>query len=242
MIKQFQILGVNISQINYDQLVDRARAYIAEPKGLRLIFTPNPEIIYASLTDPSLKEVLNQADINLPDGIGIILACKLLGLPIHQRVTGVDAFITLCRHKVGKVFLLGSKPGVADRAAKSLMQQYSGLQVVGQMDGYFKDNESDRVIQAINGSGADILFVGLGAPRQEKWLLANRDRLLVKVAMVMGGSLDVISGDKQRAPEFFIRFHIEWLYRLYQEPWRIKRMSVIPKFIYHVIVKSNFLR
>lgn len=233
----YQILGVKINDINYTELVDEVRLQLANKSdGLKLIFTPNPEIIYASLTDDTLRDVLNKADINLPDGIGIVIASKIIGHPITQRVTGVDAFLKICEHRLGRIFLLGSKPGVAARAADVLTSMFPGIGIAGFMDGYFRDEDNERVVAAINQSGANILFVGLGAPRQEMWLLANRDKLQVKLAMVMGGSLDVVSGDKDRAPELFIKLNIEWLYRLYQEPSRYKRMMVLPKFILKVLL------
>ena len=234
-METYKILGVNVDNITYHELYEKTLEQIEHGKAPMLIFTPNPEIIHAAAENNQVKEVLNKGDVNLPDGIGILIAARILGYPIKERITGIDALLFLCEKQVGTVFLLGSKPGVAQRAADKLKMSFPGLQVSGVHDGYFKDENSKEIIDIINRSKAEVLFVGLGAPRQERWLIEHRHQLKVKIAMVMGGSLDVISGDKQRAPQFYQSMHLEWLYRLCQEPWRITRIMVIPKFLLSVI-------
>lgn len=231
------ILGVKVECVNNFDVIEKVRSFIAGDR-CSLIFTPNPEIIYSSDYDLDLKEMLNKSDLSIPDGIGIVIASKILGYNIKERVTGIDTMLNICRYKLGSVFLIGSKPGVAENASKALKNSISGINIAGVYHGYFSDDESDNIINKINESGAEILFVGLGSPRQEKWLLKYKDKLNCKVAMVIGGSLDVISGDKKRAPKLIIKLGIEWLYRLCQEPWRYKRMLVLPLFILKVLRKK----
>lgn len=233
-MQTINIFGVKVNRISYEELYELVTGYI-NGSDHKIIFTPNPEIIYKARDDKQFCDLLNQADIGLPDGIGVLIASRILNNRIFQRITGIDALSFICSKMPGKIFLLGSKPGIAVTAKEKLEKKYPGIDIVGVNDGYFIDEESDVIIEKINQSRADILFVGLGSPRQEKWLIQNRDKLKVKVSMVMGGSLDVISGNIQRAPEIMIKLNIEWLYRLIQEPWRYKRMLVLPKFLMRVI-------
>lgn len=229
------ILGIKVNRISYEELYKQVLSYV---KGAthKIIFTPNPEIIYKAKDDAQFCDLLNQADIGLPDGIGVLVASRISGDRISQRITGIDAFTFLCEKMVGKIYLLGSKPGIAKKAKAQLEKSYPGIEIVGFNDGYFSDDQSDHIIDLINQSRAEILFVGLGSPRQENWLIQNRDKLNVKVSMVIGGSMDVVSGTIKRSPELMIKLNIEWLYRLIQEPWRYKRMLVLPKFIFSVIL------
>ena len=174
----------------------------------------------------------------VPDGIGVIKAAKILGVPMKERVPGVELGEKMIEYsaKNGKrVYFLGGKPGVASLAAEKMSEKYPGLNVVGTGDGYFKKEgeESDAVVGKILESGAELLFVCLGVPVQEKWIFANKTRLSesVKVCMALGGSLDVYSGTVKRAPAFFCKTGLEWFYRLIKQPSRIGRMMKLPKFL-----------
>jgi len=160
-----------------------------------------------------------------------------LKLPIHVRVPGIELgerVLSLADSSL-PVYFMGGKPGVAEEAAKRMREKYPKLTVCGTHDGYFQKfgEENDAVIKNINESGASVLFVCLGAPAQEKWIYENRSKLPgVRLFMGLGGSLDIFSGNAERAPEFFCKFGLEWFYRLLKQPSRIGRMMNLPKFYF----------
>ncbi|MYL20138.1 WecB/TagA/CpsF family glycosyltransferase [Halobacillus litoralis] len=229
-----QFLGVDVSSHSYEQLKQNVLDDINE-KRQSFIVAINPEKILKAQEDQDLKALLNKATYQIPDGVGVLLASKLKKGGIKERVTGIDMLLTLCEQAAanGKsVFLYGAKPGVAAEAKDKLVEQYPNLHVAGVMDGYEKDEQ--KVIQTINESGADILFVALGSPRQEYWIVDHMKELNVRIFQGVGGSFDVISGRVKRAPALFQRFGVEWLYRLISEPWRIKRQIRLPLFLLKV--------
>jgi N-acetylglucosaminyldiphosphoundecaprenol N-acetyl-beta-D-mannosaminyltransferase len=199
----------------------------------------NPEKVYRAMHDPDLRALLASTDIGICDGIGVALAARLLYGKSLPRCTGVDLFLELAglAAKAGfKVFLLGAAPEVNQAAAERLTERYPGIRIAGRQDGYFKDTAA--VVSAINASGADMLFVAMGSPRQEFWIREHRDALNVPFCMGVGGSLDVMSGRVQRAPRFFRRTGTEFLYRLIKEPWRLRRQLVLPLFLLHVLASK----
>ncbi|WP_394138507.1 WecB/TagA/CpsF family glycosyltransferase [Cytobacillus oceanisediminis] len=225
------ILGVDVSKDNYDTLIQKLLKDIDE-KRKSFIVAINPEKIMKAQEDEELRTLLNRADYQIPDGIGVILASKLKGGEIRERVTGIDTMLKLCEAatKHGKrVFLYGAKPGVADEAKEKLEEMFPGIQIAGTLNGYEKDQ--DVIINTINESKADILFVALGSPAQENWIVANKEKLYPSVFQGVGGSYDVISGKIERAPEAFQKAGLEWFYRLMKEPWRLKRQLILPKFL-----------
>lgn len=241
---EMEILGAKIS--DYDMvetvcsaaaLIDVGRAAAArgaddEPMAHQIV-TLNAEILYKAQSDPKLLEVINQAELVTPDGSGIVMAAQKLCNRQIERVTGIDLMLELCRQSAAcgwQIYLLGAKPGVAEAAAQNLHSQY-GANICGWHDGYFGEDEQAWIIGEINEKKPDILFVGLGAPRQEFWISENRSRLRVPLLIGVGGCFDVISGNLKRAPLFFQRMGLEWLWRLIKEPWRIGRMLALPKFV-----------
>jgi N-acetylglucosaminyldiphosphoundecaprenol N-acetyl-beta-D-mannosaminyltransferase len=181
-----------------------------------------------------LREIINSADLVTPDGIGIVWAGRKLGFDVKERVTGIDLFYRLCSQapKQGwKVYLLGSAPGVAEAAANQLAAAYPGLQICGTHHGYFSEADMPVILQEIRQAAPHILFVALGAPKQEIWIKNYKQELGVPACVGVGGSLDVIAGNKKRAPEWMIKLNLEWLYRLLSEPSRIQRQLVLPKFV-----------
>lgn len=211
-----------------------------EGERANIVVTPNSEIVQMCLEDASIMDVVRQADLTIPDGIGVVYASKILGTPLKQKVAGFDlasALLPQLAEKGKRLYLLGSAPGVAEQAAARMQQQYPNLIICGTHDGYFK--EDAPVIQEINESGADILYVCLGAPKQERWMVTNREQLHVKAMLGLGGSLDVFAGNVKRAPDIFVKLGLEWFYRLMKEPWRYKRMAKLPKFLVGTIVHRN---
>ncbi|MFA5839336.1 MAG: WecB/TagA/CpsF family glycosyltransferase [Candidatus Margulisiibacteriota bacterium] len=226
-----EFAGIKVDNVSLQESIDRVGEFLVS-KQPHLIVTPNPEIIVTSQKDHALKDVLNNADLRVPDGISMVVVSRLLGKPLKERVSGIDLMLNIIKAYGDKykIFLLGGAPGIAEAAADKLIQKQPRLNIVGTMDGFFGDDYA--VIQQIEACRPDILFVGLGGGRQEKWLNRHLKELNVPVAMVMGGSLDVISGSKKRAPLIFQKLYIEWLYRLLSEPRRWKRQLALPKFLW----------
>ncbi|MBE7042379.1 MAG: WecB/TagA/CpsF family glycosyltransferase [Ruminococcaceae bacterium] len=237
-MEQIRILGVKIDNVTMNEAVETVLGWMEKEEN-HMIVTPNPEIVYYAYHNPEYSEVLNSADLTLPDGIGVVYGAKIIGTPLKERVPGFE----LCCHvlealatKGKSVFLLGGKPGVAEMAAENIGKKYPGIRVAGFCDGYFKDDEA--VVNQINASDADFLMVCTGFPRQENWIAKHRDRLKVKVAIGAGGSVDVLAGTVKRAPDFFCKTNLEWFYRLLKQPSRIGRMMNLPKFLL-VVIKKN---
>ena len=225
------VLGVGFDNVTMDEALDKAMALLEED-GPHLVATPNPEIVQRAGKDAEFAKVLAQADLVIPDGIGVIYAAKILGRPLKGRVPGIDFGSALMGRmaKTGKrLFLLGAEPGVAEQAAVNLQAKYPGLVVCGTHDGYFK--EDGPVAQAVREARADVVFVCLGAPKQEKWIAANGEATGARLLIGMGGALDVFAGKVERAPEGFQKLGLEWLYRLMKQPSRIGRMAKLPLFL-----------
>ena len=237
MNNKISILGVNIDNLNFSDTLDKAKSLI-ETSELDMIFTPNPEIIMIAHNDDNFKSILNSASICTPDGIGVVYCAKILKTPLQERVAGFDlssALIEYAAETEKSLFLFGAAPNVADIAAQNLIEKYPTLKIAGTRNGYFTEDETSEIIGQINASNADILFVCLGAPKQEKWIYENRDKLNVKLALGLGGALDVFAGTAKRAPKIFIKLNLEWFYRLIKQPSRIGRYAALPKFIITVM-------
>ena len=225
------ILGVAFDNVTMAEAVDRAMALL-EREGPHLVVTPNAEIVQQARSDPEFAALIAQADLVLPDGVGVVYASKILGRPLKGRVPGVD-FAGALMDRMAKLnkrlFLLGDKPGVAEEAARRLAAQHPGLTVCGVHDGYFR--EDAPVVQAIREAGADVVFVCLGAPKQEKWAAAHGGETGARLLVGLGGSLDVFAGQVDRAPESWQRLGLEWLYRAIRQPSRFKRIAKLPGFL-----------
>lgn len=225
------VLGVAFDNVTMDEAVDRALELL-ELEGPHLAATPNPELVQRANKDPEFARILADADLVIPDGVGVIYAAKILGRPLKARVPGIDFAAALLGRIAGtgkRLFLLGAAPGVAEQAAVNLRAAHPGLVVCGAHDGYFQ--EDGPVIDAIRKARADLVFVCLGAPKQEKWIAANGEAAGARLYVGLGGSLDVFAGKVERAPARFQRLGLEWLYRLMKEPSRIGRMAKLPLFL-----------
>lgn len=231
--------GVEVCAIDMDRAIEEVDRIIEE-KEPSFVVAINPEKIMKAKEDEDLRALLNSARLKIPDGVGVLIASKLKGGRINKRVTGIDLMNNICKRsaeKGYKVFLLGAKPSVAERAAEILKEKYKGLNIVGVRDGYFESE--DEVIEYIKSKSPDVLFVAMGSPKQEMFIKRNMERLNVPLLMGVGGSYDVICGNIKRAPKWMLNLGLEWLYRLYKEPWRYKRMMVLPKFLIEVIFKEK---
>lgn len=238
---KINILGVNVDMAGIEDSVTQIMQFLGED-GMHAVYTPNSEIIMAAYKDSEFCSLLNRASLLTADGIGVVYASRILKKPLSERAAGYDIACRIIEEitKSGhKLFLFGGKPGVADEAKERLEEKNPGIQIVGTRNGYFDKEETPSIINEINESGADIVFVCLGAPAQEKWIDANKNKLNTKVAMGLGGSLDIFAGRVERSPEIWCKLGLEWLHRLIREPWRFMRMMALPKFALTVFFKGK---
>ena len=226
-----EIMGVGFDDLTLDEAA-KAAAGMIEAGGFHYVVTPNPELVDRARREEPFRQALNGADLVLPDGIGVVYAARLLGRRLKGRCPGIDFAGKLMEHmaRTGlRLYLLGAKPGVAEAAAARLEIRYPGLTICGTHDGYFQ--EDAPVVEEIRRAGADVVFVCLGAPKQEYWMVKNGPATGARLMAGLGGSLDVFAGVVERAPESWQRLGLEWLYRLTREPKRIGRMARLPLFL-----------
>ncbi|MBQ1410074.1 MAG: WecB/TagA/CpsF family glycosyltransferase [Oscillospiraceae bacterium] len=230
------ILGLKFDNVTMDEALRIGEGFLDGSKAA-IVVTPNAEIGYDASQDPALCAMLNGADLMLPDGAGVILAAKLRKTPLKSKVAGIDFAANMLQvfaRRGTRLYLLGSKPGVAEQAAVKMKEKAPGLVVCGTADGYFKDEAP--VVAAINEAKAEAVFVCLGAPKQERFMFAHRDELpTVRLMAGLGGSLDGFAGNVKRAPDWMIKCQLEWFYRLCKEPKRIGRMMRLPKYVVKAI-------
>lgn len=209
-----EILGVRFDNLTQQEAAQRGRQLLEEDK-FHYVVTPNPEFLLAAEKDPEFRRVLNAADLVLPDGIGVVYSAKILGTPLKERVPGIEfaeAMLSALNDKGGRLYLLGAKPGVAEEAGRRICARYPALVLCGTHDGYFKDEQA--ILPEIAAAKPDLLFVCLGAPKQEKWMARWGQHTGAKLAIGLGGCLDVFAGNVQRAPERWQKLGLEWAYRL----------------------------
>ena len=231
---KIEVLGVSFDNVTMEQAAELGGEMLQEDR-FHYVVTPNPEFILAAEKDESFRAVLNAADLVIPDGIGVIYSAKILGTPLSERVPGIEfsaKMLEKLNEMGGRLFLLGAKPGVAEKAGENICAQYPNLVLCGTQDGYFKDEEA--VILKVAAAKPDLIFVCLGAPKQEKWMARWGQHTGAKMAIGLGGCLDVYAGNVERAPEAWQKLGMEWAYRLKKEPKRIGRMAKLPL----VLVKS----
>ena len=223
-----EILGVRFDDLTQQEAAQQGRQLLEEDK-FHYVVTPNPEFLLAAEKDPEFRRVLNAADLVLPDGIGVVYSAKILGTPLKERVPGIEfaeAMLSALNDMGGRLYLLGAKPGVAEEAGRRICARYPALVLCGTHDGYFKDEQA--ILPEIAAAKPDLLFVCLGAPKQEKWMARWGQHTGAKLAIGLGGCLDVFAGNVQRAPERWQKLGLEWAYRLKKEPKRIGRMAKLP--------------
>ena len=233
------IMGIAFDNVTMQEALQKAREMLSGGKTCYAV-TPNAEIAYEALKDEGLRALLNEADLVLPDGAGVVLASKILKTPLKQKVAGVDfadGLLGVLAETGRSVYLLGSKPGIAEKAAEKMLQKHPGLTICGMHDGYFKDEAP--IIEAVNEADPDVLFVCLGAPKQELFMAKYGEATGCHLLMGLGGSMDIFAGVAQRAPEFYCKHNLAWVYRLVKNPSRIGRMMKLPLFLVHVAGAKN---
>lgn len=232
------VLGVEVDREGMTAAAERAVSLISRGGA---VFTPNPEIIMKAYRDKAYKDVLNRADMVVPDGIGVVIASKILKRPVAQRVTGFDLTCNVLKaasEQDASVYIFGGKEGVAEKAAAKMEKDF-GVRVCGVSHGYHKDTAP--VLEDMKEKKPGVLLVCLGAPRQEIWIDENKDKIPPCLMMGVGGTVDVFAGEAKRAPEVFIKLNLEWFYRLIKQPSRFIRMLELPKFIVTVLLKRGKL-
>ena len=231
---KINVLGINFDNLTLEQAAEKGAEMLREDK-FHYVVTPNPEFILSAEKDEAFRAILNGADLVIPDGIGVVYSAKILGTPLPERVPGIEfaaKMLEQLNEMGGRLFLLGAKPGVADKAGENILAQYPNIVLCGTQDGYFKDEED--VILKVAAARPDLMFGCLGAPKQEKWMARWGQHSGAKLAIGLGGCLDVYAGNVERAPEAWQKAGMEWAYRLKKEPKRITRMAKLPL----VLVKS----
>lgn len=242
------VLGIRVDRLTQEQVLAYIESflqeYVASDRQVvcRQIITVNPEFIMAAQHNAQFRQCINEAALVAADGMGVVWAARYLGKPTPERVTGTDTVVEVakrCATPGYRLYLLGAAPGVAELAAARLQELAPDLQIAGTYAGSPDPAEEEAIIERIRDAHADLLCVAYGAPGQDLWIRRNLLRLPVGVAMGVGGAFDFLSGRQKRAPKSMQKLGLEWLYRLYREPWRWRRMLALPKFAVQVILKGR---
>ncbi|MFA7685661.1 MAG: WecB/TagA/CpsF family glycosyltransferase [Candidatus Gracilibacteria bacterium] len=267
-----EVLKIRFNKVTLKEATEKALD-LAKGKKQSYITTPNPEFLLESLKNPEFANVLNNSDLNIPDGTGILWATKYLEIIkknksksikitkwlysllislfypryirsiLKERVAGIDLMENICKYSPQnnlKIYLLGAKEGTAEKVKEILEKKYPGIKIVGTFSGSPHLEEEKDITNRINTSKAQVLFVAYGAPKQELWIAKNLPKMPeVKLAIGIGGSFNFIAGILKRAPKIMQKLGIEWLYRLFQEPSRAKRIyNATIKFAFTVLKTS----
>jgi N-acetylglucosaminyldiphosphoundecaprenol N-acetyl-beta-D-mannosaminyltransferase len=235
--ERIEILGVPVDCVDMQQSLEAVDAMI-QGNSPKTVIAVNPEKIIKARHDPGLLGLLKNAGLLIPDGIGAVVAAKILYGKSISRVPGSELMPEICKRSLSngyKLFLLGAAPYVNEKAVAVLKEKYKGINIVGSQHGYYSEDELPGLIERINNSKADVLFIALGSPRQELWMEEYLPQLNVKVCQGVGGTFDVIAGKVTRAPLLFRKLNLEWLYRLLAQPKRLLRQTALPKFAYLVL-------
>lgn len=242
------VLGVRVDRIARDQALERMMEIVARRRAsgdqlpCQQLITVNPEFVMAAQRDVSFRQAINAAALVVADGVGVVWATRYLRAATPERITGVDTLVALaqrCAQAGYRLYLLGAAPGVAEETATRLQGLAPGLQIAGAYAGSPAAGEEEALIERVRAAQADVLCVAYGAPAQDLWIYRNLSRLPVALAIGVGGAYDFISGRQRRAPRLMQRLGLEWLYRLYREPWRWRRMLALPRFALRVMLKGR---
>ncbi len=247
MHSKVNILGVKVSNIANNDLLDTLAQCIHEKQKVQVCITPVNSVL-AAIKDPEVLNIYNNAEIVLCDGMPIKWASSFLNTPIQERITGLDLLpdlVELCAKNNFSVFLLGASPGVGDKLKQTIYQHYPNCKVVGvyvpPFMKVFSGEENDKMIAAVNEAAPDVLLVSLTAPKQDIWIAQNKNLLNASVQVGIGGAFEVMAGLAKRAPKWMQSAGLEWLFRFIQEPKRLFRRYFIeaPLFI-PLVIKQKF--
>ncbi|OOM13513.1 WecB/TagA/CpsF family glycosyltransferase [Clostridium saccharobutylicum] len=233
-----KILDFEVFNEDKDSLIN----YIEKLSKVNII-SGNPEVLFNGLNNPKLKQNFNDKNsVIIPDGVGTVLASKLLNSPVKEKIAGIDVVkeIFIKANEEGKsIYLLGSREEVLTKCVKNIETEFPNLKIVGSHNGFFDLNNCENIIQEIKLSEPWAIFVAMGSPRQEIFIEKIMPIVNTKVFMGVGGVFDIFAGELKRAPKWMISLGLEWLYRVIKEPFRIKRLISIPKFLLLVLKNKN---
>jgi len=230
MATSFDVLGVRIDDVSFDEMLDALVGYVAEG-GPHQISTVNVEFLIAARRDASFFEVLRHTDLNVPDSTGILWAARWLGHPLRERVTGSDGLFRVaerCAQEGFRLYLLGAAPGVAEQVSVALQEAHPRLVVCGAEAGSYAVEDEQDIVRRIRETGAEVVLVAYPSVPQEKWIARNLPHTGAAVGMGVGAAFDFCAGVQVRAPPWMQRLGLEWLYRLFREPRRWRRMLALP--------------
>ncbi len=234
MSRRVDILGVPVDDVTQDEAVAAILALVGT--GKHQVVTINPEFVVQSRSDAAFRNVLRNASLALPDGVGLLLGARLTNQKLRGRATGVETLMGLARTSAEKgspsLFLLGGGAGVGEAAGRALEARFPGCKIAGIYEGSPSDADFEAVRDRINGASPDFLAVAYGAPRQDLWIAKHLEQLDCSVAMGVGGTLDYLSGKLPRAPRWMRKAGFEWSFRLFRQPWRARRMTRLPRFVW----------
>lgn len=239
-----EILGCRLDPIDADEATERILGFMRERTGAQIVTLGTEMVVYAQ-RDDAFRRIVNACALSLCDTVGLLLVARRRGAHLEGRVTGVELIEHLARRAAGEelsVYLLGGAEGAAADAAAVLEARFPGLLIAGVRNGYFAPEESGQIAAEIRASGAALLLVGLGSPRQERWLAEYLAASGAGAGIGVGGSFDVIGGRAERAPVLWRRLGVEWLYRLVKEPHRWRRQVALPYFAWLVALDALGLR
>jgi len=231
------ILDVGVDNLTEEEALQRIGEFI-ESGTPHQVVTVNPEFLVVAQENSQFKRVLVEADLAVPDGVGLLWAARLLGKPLKGRITGVELVTSLAglaERRGYRVFLLGAGEGIAQAAAKVLQGDHPKLLIADTYAGSPSPEEEEEIVERIRAAEPHMLLVAYGFPQQDIWIRRNMSRMNVPMSMGVGGAFDYISGSVKRAPAWMRRFGLEWLYRLMQQPWRWRRMLRLPRFVWLVL-------
>ncbi|MGN0931340.1 MAG: WecB/TagA/CpsF family glycosyltransferase [Thermoguttaceae bacterium] len=240
-IERVEILNESVDLLDFDTALECARELALDRQKVSYVVAVNPEKVMTARRSKIIHDFICRADLAIPDGIGIVAAVSMLFGKKIERVAGADLMQKICEEsgKEGiKIFLYGAKEDVNAGAVEVLRKRYPDIQIVGRQNGYLPESESDDLVARVNASDADVLFLALGSPRQEKWMNQYGDKLRVGMCMGVGGTLDTIVGKVKRAPMAWQRARLEWLYRLIRQPSRFWRQRRIFYFAARVLLEK----
>ncbi|MBX5476535.1 MAG: WecB/TagA/CpsF family glycosyltransferase [Clostridia bacterium] len=236
-----RVLGVSVDRVGAAEALDRVTALVETGEG-GLVVTVNPEMIMAAARDAVLAEALRSARLAVADGVGVVWAARRLGTPLPERVPGIELgerLLARAEERGWPVYFLGARPEVVSAAVSRLQARYPRLRVAGARDGYFAPAEAGGVAEAVARSGARVLLMGMGVPREQHFWVRHRAALRGVVALGVGGSFDVWGGAARRAPAWMRSLNLEWLYRLVKEPRRWRRQLALPAFALRVLAAAS---
>jgi len=250
-MKTVELFDFKISAEGLETDVAQAMRWVEERQGCRYMACANPHSLVVASPDELFRKALQEADLLTPDGVGIVLATGFLNLPLHQRVVGYDFFMALTKKMAAKggtrIFFLGSSDRVLKLIVERLNREFPSINVCGTYTPPFSDafseDENERMVAAVNAAGPDVLWVGMTAPKQEKWIFENRHKLLVSFTSGIGAVFEFYAGTTERAPKVWQKMGLEWLYRFVREPSRLWERNLVstPKFII-MVIKEKFRR